>query len=275
MKQSTQYICLITLLAPAFLACATGKSTKKNTEPAADLGKRELSIKNESGSDICEIQVYARDAKRNNKVFAHNETLKSGDSIKLSVEGDLRNMIASTCDGKDLYNGEASSKITDYTFKKNPEANPKLTMTDPSKGGIQLTTARDYSARYEYVLRYARQNPKTAKKDSELAGKLLKAIQNTPTISSKSKSTVAVIVSPDWYIFRNKRTGIITRRTIYATIGHQWPSGKCSFQVHGFQQGHNGSDFAGSITWAGFTQARADVGCKMLNWLASQEGASK
>lgn len=275
MKQSTQYICLITMLAPAFLACVTGKSTKKDTTPTVDLGKRELTLNNQSGTDICEIQVYARDAKKNSTVYAHNEMVKAGDTIKLSVEGDLGNMIASTCDGKDLYNGEATSQITEYTFKKNPAANPKLTMTDPSDGGVQLTTVRDYSARYEYVLGFARQNPKTAKKDSELASKLLKAIQNTPSISSKSKSTVAVIVSPDWYTIRNRRTGIITRRTIYATIGHKWPSGKCSFQLHGFQQGHNGSEFAGPITWAGFSRARADVGCNMLKWLASQEGASK
>lgn len=101
--------------------------------------------------------------------------------------------------------------------------------------------------------------------------KLPPSKRNDPALAEKIKKVMAaqkvnvqkvVFSSEDWYIERNKSTGVILHRSIAAYIVAKEANGECTYNEVFFKQEYVGNGFSDQVVWKGNGLAAGKILCE-------------
>ncbi len=267
----TTSLFLFTGCGAIFDALGGGKKskTKKKASNPAYVGP--LTIENKSSHAICSVEISTRDKKTRKKTNhrLQNKIAPKG-TATLTIAAPTYHVMLFSCGG------------VLATYGKPVEVSKVVLVDDKASAGEgdQLTLVAKpaaFTKTMATIDRYNKSSFANAKSDATLTKKVLQAAKEK-AVSSRWKDTprFARLASKDWFIYRNKRTGIITHRAIQAYIGHDFGGDKCTVQVHLFSQQHNGTDFAGPVNYyaTGHMAGRASMSCAMYDWLGAQQGTT-
>lgn len=105
--------------------------------------------------------------------------------------------------------------------------------------------------------------PEAAKSDPALEAKMV-AFTNKYAVANgwKEKFSKAVITT-EWQTIRNDLTGVILGRTIDAAMCATWPDGHCTFQIIGFKQDYDGTNYSSALIWGGVGD-QSEIECEKI-----------
>ncbi len=205
-------------------------------------------VTNGTGQPICGMDVVQQDHSAR-----HADRIEPGGTATVTLESPLEYIFAANCEGNGFAYAE-SVNATEDNFT------------------LDSDSAQSYQERFDYLRRLNRMNTNPVMRDEALRQQMFEAVQMRGRDQQWiDDPTAVVIASDDWSVMRHNISGIITRRRVAGMVGHRFPDGHCSIQVHTFQQQHNGSSFGGRIQYEGVA-GNIFAGCDMLDWMEAGMG---
>ncbi|MEC7523078.1 MAG: hypothetical protein VYE22_24585 [Myxococcota bacterium] len=207
-----------------------------------------LTFENASGQPLCGVELVQDD-----HTASYGERIEPGESVQLEVQSEVDDLFVTSCDGDGfLYADSLSVDGDHYTFDS------------PAPQG--------FGERLDYLRRLNRMNTNPIMQDPALEAEMHSAVQMRARDQGWiDDPAVTRIASDEWSTLRHNRSGLITGRRIAGVVGHRFPDGHCSIQIHVFRQEHDGSDFSGPVRYEG-TAGNIFAGCAMIAWLAGESG---
>lgn len=226
----------------------SGGSSSSSSSDAEYTGM--LTFQNQSSEAICGIELKQRD---HYAIVA--DRVEPGASVDLSVESEAEQLFVTACDGESfLYADQIDFDSATYAFSDS------------------TISRQSFQERLNYLRRLNRMNINPAMQDSSLRAQMHAAVLRKAENDRWSDTpSVTLIQSDQWSILRNNLTGIITGRRIAGVVGHRFPDGHCSIQIHTFYEGHDGSNFTGSVRYEG-TAGNIYTSQTMVSWMEQQAG---
>ncbi|HJL44798.1 MAG TPA: hypothetical protein RMG45_03145, partial [Polyangiaceae bacterium LLY-WYZ-15_(1-7)] len=202
-----------------------------------------LTFENASGEPVCGVELQQRD-----HYAAHTGRLEPGESAELEVQSEAEYLFVTACSGdRFLRAGPVTLEGSTYTF------------SDPEP--------KTFEEHLAYLREINQMNQRAAMQDPALEAQLHESVlERARSQRWEDEPSVTRIVSDDWAIARNRLTGVITHRRIAAVVGHRFPDGHCTFQIHTFAQHHDGNGFSGAVRYEG-TAHHYWTGCSLVTWL--------
>lgn len=241
------FMVLMTSVSLFILGCGGGSANSGSSGSDGDFTGT-LSFQNESGEALCGVQMVQSDS-----TATYEDRVESGESIELEIESNPDNLFVTSCDEDGfLYAGSVSLDGGTYAFAD----------TDP----------QTYQQRFDYLRELNRMNTNPVMVDASVTAEMQEAVEMRARDQNWTDNpTVTLIASDDWSTLRHNVSGIITGRRIAGMVGHRFPDGHCSIQVHTFRQEHDGNDYSGSLRYEG-TAGNIYAGCTMVDWMENQAG---
>ncbi|GAB5547507.1 MAG: hypothetical protein SangKO_072670 [Sandaracinaceae bacterium] len=207
-----------------------------------------ITFENASGEALCGVELVQDD-----HTASHGDRMEPGESVQLEVQSAAEFLFVTACDGERfLYADELSIDGDRYSFS--------------------ATAPQGFGERLDYLRRLNRMNTNPVMHDGALEAQMHEAVQMRARDQGWVDDPAATrIASDEWSILRHNRSGVITGRRISGVVGHRFPDGHCSIQIHSFRQEHDGSDFSGPVRYEG-TAGNIYTGCSMVSWLAGESG---
>lgn len=82
--------------------------------------------------------------------------------------------------------------------------------------------------------------------NKDLEGKILIAAKENADLNKRKEVYLqSKIIDKDWIIVRNKVSGLITERKVYANVLQQWPDKHCSYRSFYMRETHDGTKYIG------------------------------
>lgn len=207
-----------------------------------------LTFTNQTSEPLCGVELVAHDGYSH-----HAERVEPGASFSIDVPGPQPLLFVTACEGdRFLYADSVRIHSDSYDLT---EAQPQT-----------------FAERFDYLRQLNGMATGSVLNDATVQAQLQAAVEEKARGARwVDTPSVTLIASPDWDVMRHNRTGIITRRRIAGLVGHRFPDGHCSIQIHTFQQGHDGSGFSGPVVYEG-SAGNIGAGCAMVDWMERQAG---
>lgn len=207
-----------------------------------------LTFTNQTSEPLCGVELITSEGYSH-----HDERVEPGASFQIEVPGAQPALFVTACEG-DAFLHTHNVRLHSATY------------------ALTETERQTYSERFDYLRQLNRMGTGSVMSDPSLRAQMQAAVEEKARASSWTDTpSVTLIASPDWDIMRNNRTGIITRRRIAGLVGHRFPTGRCTIQIHVFEQIHDGSGFSGAVRYEG-SAGNINAGCAMLDWMERQAG---
>jgi hypothetical protein len=189
----------------------------------------------------------------NNGYSSHMERVEPGASFEIELEESRPDVFVTSCDGDGfLYASHVSVHSSSYDFSE----------TDP----------QTYPERFDYLRRLNRMTTGAVLDDPAVQAQMQAAIVTKARDAGwEDTPSVTLIAGSQWGNVRNNVTSFIVRRRIAGIVGHRFPNGHCSIQMHTFQQEHEGDRFVGPLGFES-TAGNINAGCTMLDWMEARAG---
>lgn len=251
--------------------CIFGRGPGPNSSPSQPSGYQgTVTLVNQSGANICRVEVLhsgpgAVDSEVN---------VAPGQSTSFEARGEIRRVAISECETNRVLFG-APSRDVQWSFRGFQSGRVVLYaagQAPPSASDHQAleVSATEYSDWWRTELRWFARNPDTRMRDEELATEFLRTVRAHAAAERWTEEFRAFqILSDDWEILRNQRTGIVTGRRLMGVGLSKFPDGHCQAQAFFVQQSHDGSDFVSNLRFAGVANNVA-VPCALTEWFAAQ-----
>ncbi len=207
---------------------------------------------------ICDYVDYSNSNKEN-VITWYTTWADVSTQDRPSVRGHIYSDVMVHCLGE--YQGQLSGiknlKLVSYIYNSKSESKGEKM----AEGSINLSfQGADLSSFNNETLKdYPSCMPKPKMINKDLENKLLQATKNK---GWKEKHIKAVINTNDFTIKRHPISGIITGRTIGASVAAN-RNGECFYQRFTFHQEHNGNDFSGQWILQGVGE-QSSVPCSCL-----------
>ena len=241
---------LLTGCAAMFGGSSRSSSSSSTNDDADFTGT--LTFQNQSSEALCGIEI-----KQDGHFAAHMDRVEPGASVTLNIESSPQQLFVTACDGQTLlYADNVDIGSATYAF---------------SDATISRQT---FQERLEYLRRLNRMNTNPPMHDPQLRAQMQAAVERRARDQRWSDTpSVTLIQSDVWQILRNNLTGIVTGRRVAGVVGHRFPDGHCSIQMHVFYESHDGSDFTGQIQYNG-TAGNIYTSQTMVSWMEQQAGGA-
>ena len=208
-----------------------------------------LTLTNDSGMPICGLEVEQDD-----HLASHSERIEPGESVSVDIESRVQYVWATNCDGDGFVYADSASVDSDtYSIEAAPQS---------------------YAERIFYLRRLNRMNANPAISDPALEAELHRLIQQAGQSAGWEDEQLATqIVSDDWGIVRNNRTGIVVGRRVNGVTVHQFDDGHCTIQIHAFYEEAIGEQFTGNLRYEG-PLGPIGTGCSIAEWMGGSAGTA-
>ena len=264
-------LCAIALLAaaPAALAtggCGSGGGRAETPEEGAGV-RGTVTIENRSQFDICWMDLMEDDGH-----LAQDVALSPGAMVEVNVDGDTNRLLLTECGGQRSLLGHPMNW---YGTPQGPAEylqnlqHDRIVLYDPGQAPAEASDHRAVALNPRPISDWIFWSPTP---DSNLAAEVHAVLLEKARRESWSETFEFSLLLSGWGELRNRHTGILTGRSLQAAGFARWPDGHCTMQVFGYEQGHDGSDYAGPLRAGVSTQL--DIPCPALTYAAGIAGAS-
>ncbi len=250
--QSTLFLALILSLSGCFSLLGLGGNNNSSAEEETEEASypMDISFVNQSGEPLCGIEIVQAD-----HTASHWDRVEPGGTVSFTLESRTDDLFVTACDGDRFLFAETMPSFEGSTFT------------------FASTNPQTFQERLNYIIQLNRMQPMPPMNEPGLEARMLEVTQQRAQSAGWIDTpTVVLNVSPEWAIYRNNRTGIITMRRAAGIVGHRFPDGHCSIQMHTYVGQHNGSDFM-ETQYEGVA-GNIFAGCKMLDWMEARVGVS-
>jgi hypothetical protein len=266
-----QILCAIAMVAAApaaFAAGGCGSGGGRAEEPEAGAGVRgAVTIENRSQFDICWMMLMQDEGN-----IAQDVALSPGASVEVNVVDDTNRLFLTECGGQRSLLGHPmnwyGTAQGEAEYLQNLQ-HDRIVLYDPGQAPGSATDHRAVALNPRPISDWIFWSPTP---DSGLASELHAALLQKARSESWSETLDFSLLLGGWSELRNRYTGILTGRSVQAAGFARWPDGHCTMQAFGYEQGHDGSDYAGPLRVGVSTQL--DIPCAALTYAAGLPGAS-
>lgn len=250
----TGYSLLATTLltALAISGCFFGGSSggsSDNTDSSDSAWTGELTFTNNSGQPVCGVEFVQPDI-----TTSHMDRLENGQSATIQIQDTVEFLYVTNCAGDGFLHTDGV-ELTGSTYS------------------FDSPSPQSFQERLNYLIQLNRMEPLPPMNDPALQAELQRLVeQKAQTAGWIDNPSVTIIASPEWAIYRNNLTGIVTMRRLAGIVGHRFPDGECTIQMHTFAAQATGSGF-GQTNYEG-SAGNIGAGCRMLDWMAGGAASS-
>lgn len=252
----------------ALVAGGCGGGGGRTATPAASEGVRgTVTFENRSSLDICWLAVTYQGGR-----IAEEVSFGAGATVEVNLEGDTSRLFLTECGGQRSLYGHPMN------WYGNPQGpvemfqnlqHDRVVLYDPGQAPAGATDHRAVALNPRPISDWIFWQPNP---DAQLAEEVHAALLEKARRESWSESLEFSLLLGDWSELRNRYTGILTGRSVQAAGFARWQDGHCTMQAFGYEQGHDGSYYAGALRVGVSTQL--DIPCPALVYAAGLAGAS-
>lgn len=226
-----------------------------------------VTIENRSTIAICGLSMQYQGG-----YAAQEVDLGPGASVQIDVQGDTNRLYLTECGGARSLLGHPMNWYgtpQGATELLSNLGHDRIVLYDPGQAPAGASDHRAIALNPRPISDWIFWQPHP---DAELAAELHAALLDKARSEGWRETLEFSLLLGDWSPIRNRRTGIITGRSVQAAGFARWPDGHCTMQAFGYEQGYDGSDYGGPIRVGASTQL--DIPCAVLPYAAGLPGAS-
>lgn len=274
MNTNTRYritsVASIIAMAMASQGCifGSGRGANSPSQPSGYQGT--ITLANQSGANICRVEVLQSAP----SAVDMEVNLAPGQSTTFEARGEIRRVAISECETNRVLFGVPSRDVQ-WSFRGFQSARVVLYAAGqaPASAGDHQAlevSPTDYADWWRTELRWFTRDPDARMRDESLSTEFAQTVRAHAASERWTEEFRAFqILSSDWDILRNRRTGIVTGRRLMGVGMSKFPDGHCQAQAFFVQQAHDGSDFVSNLRFGGVSSNVA-VPCALTEWFAQQ-----